>query len=90
MLAGTSGPDMIELWRWTLQPGEIFSSAGHPVGTSELFYVGQGTLTLTVAENRIIIEAGSAAIARTDVPHSYANEQETPLMFTMAVAELHS
>ncbi|URQ59728.1 cupin domain-containing protein [Pantoea alhagi] len=40
---------MIELWRWTLQPGEIFSSAGHPVGTSELFYVKQGALTLAVA-----------------------------------------
>ncbi|UQY42970.1 helix-turn-helix domain-containing protein [Erwinia sp. PK3-005] len=90
LLAGTSGPDMIELWRWSLLPGEIFTSAGHPVGTSELFYVEQGTLTLTVAENSVMIEAGAAAIARTDVPHSYANEQETPLIFTMTVAELHT
>lgn len=89
LLAGTSGPDMIELWHWSLQPGEVFTSDAHPVGTSELFHVEQGALTLTVAENSVVIEAGEAAIARTDVPHSYANNQEIPLIFTMTVVELH-
>lgn len=89
LLAGTSGPDMIELWHWSLQPGEVFTSDAHPVGTSELFYVEQGTLTLTVAENSVVIGAGAAAIARTDVPHSYANNHEMPLIFTMTVVELH-
>jgi transcriptional regulator with XRE-family HTH domain len=33
LLAGTSGPDMLEMWRWHLFPGEHFTSAGHPTGT---------------------------------------------------------
>lgn len=28
LLAGTAGPDMIELWQWEMQPGEHFSSPG--------------------------------------------------------------
>ena len=90
LLAGTAGPNMIELWRWTMEPGEIFSSSGHPTGTSELFHIEQGTLTLTVAEQVIRIEAGRSAIARTDVAHSYANNEETALVFTMSVVELHA
>lgn len=90
LLAGTAGPDMFELWRWTLQPGEIFTSAGHPAGTAELLYVEQGALRLTVGEESVLISAGSAATARTDVPHSYANEAQTPLIFTMTVAEPHA
>ncbi|MBZ4359483.1 hypothetical protein LAM19_24835, partial [Mycobacterium tuberculosis] len=30
LLAGTAGPNMIELWRWEMQPGEAFTSPGHP------------------------------------------------------------
>ena len=39
LLAGSSGPDMIELWRWEMFPGEIFASPGHPHGTFELLHV---------------------------------------------------
>jgi hypothetical protein len=33
---------------------------------------------------------GWSAIARTDVAHGYANNEETVLVFTMSVAELHA
>ncbi|MBL1376365.1 helix-turn-helix domain-containing protein [Zobellella iuensis] len=89
LLAGTSGPDMIELWRWEMQPGERFESAGHPPGTVELFHVEQGQLTLRVGETELLVAAGCSAVARTDVPHHYANEGELGLVFSMTVAELH-
>lgn len=89
LLAGTSGPNMIELWRWQMQPGERFESAGHPAGTLELCHVEQGQLLLKVDQTELIVSAGCSAIARTDVPHYYANEGETPLVFSMTVAELH-
>jgi hypothetical protein len=41
---------MIELWQWEMQPGERFTSPGHPAGTFELLHVNEGVLTLTVDE----------------------------------------
>ena len=58
LLAGTSGPNMLELWRWELFPGESFASAGHPNGTTELFHVEKGTLHLTVGDAELIVGPG--------------------------------
>lgn len=89
LLAGTSGPDMVELWRWHMYPGEQFASPGHPVGTCELLHVEQGTLQLAVDKTTLMVPAGCSAIARTDFPHQYANDSHEELIFTMTVAELH-
>jgi transcriptional regulator with XRE-family HTH domain len=89
LLAGTSGPDMIELWRWIMFPGERYESQGHPHGTMELFHVTQGVLSLGVNDATLTVPKGSSAIARTDVPHQYANNGSTQLIFSMTVAELH-
>lgn len=88
LLAGTSGPDMVELWRWELFPGERFISPGHPQGTFELFHVEQGRLTLKIDEHEFVLLKGQSAVAKTDVPHQYANETKTKVIFTMTVAEL--
>jgi len=45
---------------------------------------------LTVDEQRLQVPRGSSAVAKTAAPHSYANLGELPLIFTMAVAEIHS
>lgn len=89
LLAGSAGPDMIELWRWEMYPGERFTSPGHPSGTFELLHVESGTLTLRVEETLTQVAAGASAVARTEAAHSYANEGEGPLRFTMTVAEFH-
>ncbi len=89
LLAGTRGPDMIELWRWQMFDGERFSSAGHPAGTLELLHVEQGTLALTVGDQTLVVQPGCAAVARTDMPHAYASADQHPVVFTMTVAELH-
>ena len=88
LLAGTRGPDMIELWRWQMFAGEVFSSTGHSSGTLELLHVEQGTLALTVGEQTLVIQQGCAAVARTDMPHAYASADDQPVIFTMTVAEL--
>lgn len=89
LLAGTSGPDMIELWRWVMAPGETYESQGHSPGTLELFHVEKGILTLWVNNSVLTIPKGSSAVARTDVPHRYVNDESTELVFSMTVAELH-
>ncbi|HGM7839797.1 helix-turn-helix domain-containing protein [Serratia nevei] len=90
LLAGTRGPNMIELWRWEMAPGEAYASGGHPVGTFELLHVEQGVLSLAVEQTELRITPGYSAVARTDSPHRYANEGEDTLIFTMTVAELHA
>ncbi|HHR3992307.1 TPA: XRE family transcriptional regulator [Salmonella enterica] len=87
LMAGTSGPDMLELWQWIMHPGEQFESAGHPADTCELLFVNQGTLTLTVNGRRFIIRDGCSAVARTDMPHAYVNDTNEVLEFTMTVNE---
>ncbi|MGE1527064.1 XRE family transcriptional regulator [Pseudomonas ceruminis] len=89
LLAGTSGPNMIELWKWEIKPGEFFESSGHPAGTFELFHVEQGTLRLEIGETALIIQKDCSAIAKTDAPHQYINGGKDDLIFTMTVAELH-
>ncbi len=89
LLAGTSGPNMIELWRWEMFAGEAFRSPGHPQGTFELLHVEEGTLTLILGDSVLSVAAGSSAVARTDTAHAYENRSGERLVFTMTVVELH-
>lgn len=82
--------NMIELWRWEMQPGEAFTSPGHPATTFELLHVEAGALTLTLGETCRTVAAGESAVARTEIEHGYRNEGTAPLVFTMTVAELPS
>lgn len=87
LLAGTPGPDMLEIWRWALQPGERFEAAAHGRGTRELLHVTQGALGLEVDGIVTLVVAGASAIVLTDRPHAYANPGGLPLCFTMTVHE---
>ena len=40
---GTDPPDVVELWDWTLQPGDSFDGEAHPMGTVEVLSVLAGT-----------------------------------------------
>mgnify|MGYP000450018513 FL=1 len=89
LLAGTAGPDMIELWQWEMQPGGTLLFTGAPAGTCELLHVNEGVLSLTVGETVTQVEAGASAVAKTEAAHGYGNEGDTVLRFTMTVAEFH-
>jgi len=90
LMVGATGPDMLELWSWTLRPGERYDAPAHPEGTQELIHVEQGSLALVFGDVRYVIAAGGSAIAHTDRPHAYAAEGRRPVRFTMVVAEWHS
>jgi len=87
LLAGTRGPDMLELWQWVMHPGEAFTSSGHPVDTCELLFVSRGQLTLRVDGCDYVINEGCSAVARTDRPHAYINDTRDAIEFTMTVYE---
>lgn len=46
-------------------------------------------LQLVIDDKTLLVPAGCSAVARTDLPHRYANDSLDELIFTMTVAELH-
>jgi transcriptional regulator with XRE-family HTH domain len=87
LVAGTERPDVVELWDWTLAPGDHHATEAHTPGTKELLQIQQGTITLAVADQSINLDAGDAVSFPGDVAHSYANPGTEPARFSLAVFE---
>lgn len=87
LLAGTTPPDILELWDWTLAPGDRHDSEAHVRGTKEILQVREGTITVTVGEHVEVLEVDDAISFASDVPHSYANEGSDPARFSLTVFE---
>jgi transcriptional regulator with XRE-family HTH domain len=87
LVAGTEPPDVVELWDWTLAPGDRHESDAHTPGTKELMQVLRGTVVVEIADQAITLEAGDAITFAGKVPHAYANPGTREARFTMAVFE---
>jgi transcriptional regulator with XRE-family HTH domain len=87
LVAGTEPPDVVELWDWSLTPGDHHESEAHAAGTKELLQVHQGAVTLEVATQSFTLDAGDAVTFPGDVPHSYTNSGNAPATFSLAVFE---
>jgi quercetin dioxygenase-like cupin family protein len=64
---------VVELWDWSLAPGETHHSEPHAAGTRELLLVLAGTVRLQVGQATHTLDPGDAATFRSDIRHSYAN-----------------
>lgn len=87
LVAGTERPDVLELWDWTLGPGDRHVSEAHTPGTKELLHVQEGTVTLEVSDRSVTLEAGDAVAFPGDVAHSYTNPGTQAARFSLAVFE---
>lgn len=87
LVAGTEPPDVVELWDWTLAPGDSHVSETHAGGTRELVHVLQGRLVIEVDGESVTLIAGDAVAFRGDAPHSYANPCRSQARFSLAVYE---
>lgn len=87
LVAGTEPPDVIELWDWTLGPGDVHSSKAHVSGTKELVQVHKGSLTVTVGDEAVSLDSGDALSFSGDLEHSYANPAKGSARFSLAVFE---
>jgi len=72
LVAGTEPPDVVELWDWTLQPGESHSAKAHSPGTRELLLVVDGEVDLRAGDRTERLSAGDSATFAGDVDHGYA------------------
>ena len=87
LVAGTEGRDVVELWDWSLEPGDRHRSEAHSLGTRELVQVQSGSLTVAVAGEVVRLDKGDALAFPGDVAHSYENTTKKPVRFSLAVAE---
>jgi transcriptional regulator with XRE-family HTH domain len=77
----------IELWSWTLAPGDRRDSEPHRPGSVELIAAETGAVALGVGQHRVEVPAGDSAWFDATLPHSYANPGTTTATFTLVVFE---
>ncbi|HEX5533383.1 MAG TPA: XRE family transcriptional regulator [Actinomycetales bacterium] len=87
LVAGTAPPDVVELWDWTLGPGDRHRSEAHRAGTKELMQVHAGTVSVEVGGETVTLDAGDALAFPGDVAHSYSNPAGETARFSLAVFE---
>jgi transcriptional regulator with XRE-family HTH domain len=88
LVASTDPPDaVVELWDWTLCPGDRHTSEAHAAGTRELLQVQDGTVHVEIGERTVVLAAGDAVSFRGDGPHAYANPLPDPARFSLTVFE---
>ena len=87
LVAGTEPPDVVELWDWTMNPGDWHASEAHTEGTHELVHVLAGALTVTVGDQAVELGIGDSMSFPGDVGHGYANHQDGPARFSLTVYE---
>ena len=77
----------LELWSWTLTPGDRRTSEPHRPGSLELLTVQTGIVALDVGDHHAEIPAGDSAWFDATWPHAYANPAATAAAFTLVVLE---
>ncbi|MEQ9334663.1 XRE family transcriptional regulator [Thalassobaculum sp.] len=86
LLAGTRGPDMLELWEWELCAGERYDGAAHAAGTREVLHVIEGRLAVELDGERFELDRGDGMTFAADRRHAYLAVSDR-VRFTMIVHE---
>jgi transcriptional regulator with XRE-family HTH domain len=77
----------LELWSWTLAPGDRRASDPHRPGSLELFTIQTGTVALDVGDHHVELAAGESAWFDATWPHAYSNPGASAATFTLVVLE---
>ncbi|MFJ2213444.1 helix-turn-helix domain-containing protein [Streptomyces sp. NPDC101062] len=86
LLIGAEARGPLELWSWTLMPGDASASDPHRPGTTELLHVTAGELTLLVDGEPHSVPAGASATFEADVPHIYRNDGSETVEMIMSIS----
>ncbi|WP_426141933.1 helix-turn-helix domain-containing protein [Pseudomonas sp. DWP3-1-2] len=85
LLAKATAKREVELWEFSLEPGEVYESQADPEGWSEQVYVVHGCLTIGLADEVRQVGAGEFFMFASNQAHSYRNEGATTLRFVRNV-----
>lgn len=86
LLAGVESPGPLELWHWTLRPGEGHDSDAHPVGTTEIVRVDAGEIVVVLDGVDHPVPEGTTAAYDAGRPHGYRNPGTADARLTMVVS----
>ena len=81
LLSKATATREVELWEWTLEPGDEYHSQADGEGWSEQLYVFEGCLTLVIDEQALRFSAGEFYMYPSNRPHVYRNEGDRILRF---------
>lgn len=86
LLATAAVSREVELWQWTLMPGDRYVSAADPAGWSELIVVIEGTLVIEAAMTERHVAAGDFLVFASDEgDYAYRNDGPHMLRFVRNV-----
>lgn len=85
LLAKAGARREVELWEFSLAPGDTYVSEADPDGWSEQVYVIQGRLTMRLADQIRQVAAGEFFMFASNQPHSFSNEADVILRFVRNV-----
>jgi transcriptional regulator with XRE-family HTH domain len=85
LLGGLNEPNFVELWEWTLGPGDHHTSEDHAAGTREVIHVLGGTLVVTIDGTDHPITSGDTIDFAADRGHGYRNDGTVPARLVMVV-----
>ena len=86
LLVSTRDTRAADLWLWRLAPGDSYHGHADPERSQELFFVLEGTLTVSADGMEVLVPHGSASRLRSDRAYSYVNAGRSPVVFVRTVA----
>ncbi|WP_251976118.1 helix-turn-helix domain-containing protein [Salinicola avicenniae] len=81
LLASQPARHEVELWAWSLAPGERYDSSADNAGWHEMLVVIGGRLTLELASGDVTIACGDFHVFPSDQPYAYRNDGDELLRF---------
>lgn len=75
----------VELWKWTIAPGDRYQGEPDLPGYREMIYVVRGQLTLERESGTQVLKAGDCIAFAADRPYAFANNGKGTLSFILNV-----
>jgi transcriptional regulator with XRE-family HTH domain len=75
----------VELWKWTIAPGDRYVGEPDLPGYREVVYVVRGELTLEREDGTQVLKAGDSIAFPSDRPYAFANTGAGSLSFVLNV-----
>jgi transcriptional regulator with XRE-family HTH domain len=75
----------VELWKWTIAPGDRYQGEPDLPGYREMVYVVRGEMTLEREEERQVLKAGDSIAFPSDRPYAFSNTGNGTLTFILNV-----
>jgi len=85
LLAKASARREVELWEFSLAPGDAYASQADPDGWSEQVFVIEGCLTVSLPEQVRQVTAGEFFMFASNQPHTFSNDGDVALRFVRNV-----